>query len=107
MAFNTVPSTLFGPAYAADPVSFALTITDFPGLTGAMIDTDTGDGRAVLYCLLSAIADRIDALPAADKPQALAVRSVGPRVVNGAIRESFEFSFDRAYTDDGMAPEPT
>ena len=68
MAFNDIPSGLFGDNYAFSAPSITISNVDNPNVTDAEADATTGDSRRILFGLLQDMYARFNAIDAADRP---------------------------------------
>ena len=70
-----------------------MTIADIPQLSSAEANKTTGDSRKILFALLDAVADRFEALAAADRPQKMLIQRGFGSVAGGKTRVTFNIGF--------------
>lgn len=94
MAFNDVPSVLFGDNYAFSAPDITISNIDNPNVTDAEADATTGDSRRILFGLLQDMYARFNAIDAADRPtkmQFLRSTSVNDITQQGSVTFTIRF----------------
>ena len=68
MAYDDVPSGLFGDNYAFSTPNITISNADNPSVTDAEANATTGDSRRILFGLLQDMYTRFNTIDAADRP---------------------------------------
>lgn len=94
MAYDDVPSVLFGDNYAFSAPNITISNVDNPNVTDAEANATTGDSRRILFGLLQDMYARFNAIDAADRPtkmQFLRSTSVNDITQQGTVTFTIRF----------------
>lgn len=94
MAYDDVPSGLFGDNYAFSTPNITISNVDNPSVTDAEAHATTGDSRRILFGLLQDMYARFNAIGAADRPakmQFLRSTSVNDVTQQGSVTFTIRF----------------
>lgn len=102
MAYDDVPSGLFGDNYSFSAPSITISNVDNPSVTDAEADATTGDSRRILFGLLQDMYTRFNAIDAADRPgkmQFLRSTSVNDVTQLGTVTFTIRFTTGDVVTE--------
>jgi hypothetical protein len=109
MAYDEVPSGLFGANYAFSTPNISISNVDNPSVTDAEAHATTGDSRRILFGLLQDMYTRFNAIAAADRPtkmQFLRSTSVNDVTQQSTVTFTIRFTTDDVVTEVADEPKP-
>lgn len=91
----TVRPTQLFPGYTSDGTNLTIPLASMPKLTAANAHPATGNAADVLWALIDAALDNLNALAPEAKPTKMTLTKTNPTVVpggNGAVNQQYSFS---------------